>query len=455
MKVLKKIIRIISAFIRSIIKFIDKTIVVPITKLILLITEKTGRKPHKLESWLVKKNTLVFISLLLSIGLFLLVDSKSLILADASAEVLYDQKVEAIYNSEDYVIEGLPETVDVTLIGRKVDLYLAKQLSSTNISVDLSGLKEGTHKEVKLNYETAVNSVKYKLDPSTVNINIYPKVSENRNLTIDIINENKLNKKLSISNVSIDKKKVVIKGAEHTLEEVSTVKALVDVSKIKEQEIGVQELEEVSLVAYNSKGEIVDVEIVPGKVKANVSIESPSKEVPIKVVPEGEVLFGKAISSMVSDVTKVTVYAEQEVLDNIEFVPVTIDVKNLSKNKDYNVKIKKPDGVNELSIDKTKVTITLGNEESKEINDVYIETINLDSNYKVVAIGENSNKTTVIVKGTKEVIDVIDSSSIKATIDLSDYKEGDYEVPVLVEGTDSKATYTSKISKVKIRISLK
>lgn len=455
MRAFKKIIRLISAFVRSIIKFIDKTIVVPITKLILLITEKTGKKPNKIESWLVKKNTLVFISLILSIGLFLLVDSKSLILADASAEVLYGQKVEAIYNSEDYVVEGLPETVDVTLIGRKVDLYLAKQLSSTNISVDLTGLKEGTHKEVKLNYETAVNSVKYKLDPSTVNINIYPKVSENRNLTIDVINENKLDKKLSISNVSIDKKKVVIKGAEHILEEVATVKALVDVSKIKEQKVGVQELEEVSLVAYDSNGEIIDVEIVPGKVKANISIESPNKEVPIKVVPEGEVLFGKAISSMVSEVTKVTVYAEQEVLDNIEYVPVTIDVKNLDKNKDYNVKIKKPDGVNELSVDKTRVTITLGNEESKEINDVYIETINLDSNYKVVAIGEDSNKTTVIVKGTKEVIDAIDSSSIKATIDLSDYKEGDYEVPVLVEGTDSKATYTSKISKVKIRISLK
>ena len=443
------------AFIRSIIKFIDKTIVVPITKLILLITEKTGKKPGKLESWLVKKNTLVFISLLLSIGLFILVDSKSLILADASAEVLYGQKVEAIYNSEDYVVEGLPETVDITLIGRKVDLYLAKQLSSTNISVDLTGLKEGTHKEVKLNYETAVNSVKYKLDPSSVNINIYPKVSENRKLTIDIINENRLDKKLSISNVSIDKKKVVIKGAEHTLEEVATVKALIDVNKIKDQQVGVQEIEDVSLVAYNSNGDIVDVEIVPGKVKANISIESPSKEVPIKVIPEGEVLFGKAISSMVSEVTKVTVYASQDVLESIEYVPVKIDVKNLEKNKDYNVKIKKPDGVNELSTDRTKVSITLGNEESKEINDVYIETINLDSNYKVVAIGENSNKTTVIVKGTKEVLETIDSSSLKATIDLSDYKEGDYEVPVLVEGTDSKATYTSKISKVKIRISLK
>lgn len=455
MKFIKKVIMIILSIFRSIIKFIDKTIVVPITKLILLITEKTGKKPGKLELWLGKKNILVFISLILSLGLFIIVDSKSLVLADASAEVLYDQKVEAIYNSEDFVVEGLPDKVDVTLIGRKVDLYLAKQLASTNISVDLTGFKEGTYKEVKLNYETAVNSVKYKLDPSSVNINIYPKISENRNLTIDVINENKLDKKLSISNVSIDKKKVVIKGTEKTLEKVAIVKALIDINKINEQEIGVKEIEDVSLVAYDSYGEKVDVEIVPGKVKANVSIESPSKEIPIKVIPKGEVLFGKAISSMISEVTKVVVYGNQEVLDDIEYIPVVIDVNNLGKNKDYNVKIKKPDGVNALSSERTKVTITLGNEESKEINDVYIETINLDSNYKVVAIGENSNKTTVIVKGTKEVIELTDSSSLKATIDLSGYKEGDYEVPVLVEGTDSKAIYTSKISKVKIRISLK
>lgn len=456
MKTIKKMFRFITAFFRSIIKFIDKTLVVPITKLILLITEKTGKKPGKLESWLVKKNTLVFISLILAIGLFFLVDNKSLILADASAEVLYDQKVESIYNSEDYVVEGLPEAVDVTLIGRKVDLYLAKQLASTSISVDLSKLGEGTHKDVKLNYETAVNSVKYKLDPSTVNINIYPKVSENRKATIDIINENKLDKKLSVSDVTIDQSKIIVKGAEHTLEKVATVKALIDLSKIKNKEVGIQELEEVLLVAYDENGNKVDVEMVPNKVKAKVSIISPSKEVPIKIVPTGEVLFGKAISSMVSDVTKVTVYANNEVLDEIEYVPITIDVKNLDKNKEYNVKIKKPEGVNELSIDRAKVTITLGNEESKEINDIYIETINLDPIFKVLAIGEDSNKTTVIIKGTKEVLDTIDSSSLKAIIDLSECtKEGDYEVPVQVEGTDSKATYTSKISKVKIRITLK
>ena len=110
-------------FVRAIIRLIDKKIVTPITKFILLLTDKMARRTDKFERWLVKKNTLVFISLLIVLVAFLTIDSKTTSLLDSYAEVLYNQKVEAIYNTETYVVEGLPETVDVTLIGRKIDRY--------------------------------------------------------------------------------------------------------------------------------------------------------------------------------------------------------------------------------------------------------------------------------------------------------------------------------------------
>ena len=62
-----------------------------------------------------------------------------------SAEVLYNQKITALYNKESYVIEGLPETVDITLIGRRSDLYLAKQYPTDEVVIDLRNLKQGTH----------------------------------------------------------------------------------------------------------------------------------------------------------------------------------------------------------------------------------------------------------------------------------------------------------------------
>lgn len=454
MKILKNIGRTLAAVIRSIFKWIDRHIITPLTKFVLFISEKTGAKTGKFERWLTKKNTLVILSLVLALGFFFVVDSKSIILVDSSAEVLYDQKVEATYNREAYVVEGLPETVDVTMIGGTAELYLAKQLASGTVKVDLTNYKEGTHK-VNLKYDSTINSVNYKLDPSSVTVIIYPKVSKTVNVDVDILNKSVLDSKLAIQNVTIDQEEVIIKGAEHTLEKVSTVKALVDIKNIIDPKAGVTTLNDVKLVAYDNEGNVVDVEIVPSKVTATVSIVSPSKEVPIKVIPKGTVAFGKAISSMTSNVSKVTVYGEESVLEDLQYIPIEIDVNGLSENKTYDVKINKPQGVRDISETDAQVSISLGTEVSKEIEDVYIETINLNPNYKAVALGENSSKISVVVKGTQEVVDSIDASNIRAIVDLSEYGEGDHEVEIEVTGDELKATYTPKTTKIKIRITVK
>lgn len=454
MKKTKKRARKILLFIKAIIRLIDKKIITPITKFILLITDKMSKRTDRFERWLVKKNTLVFISLLIAIVAFFAIDNKSISLVDSYAEVLYDQKVEAIYNTETYVVEGLPETVNVTLIGRKIDMYLAKQLSKGYVTVDISNLKEGTHK-VALNYESNIESIDYNLDPSTVNINIYPKVSTTKTATIDTINKESLDTRLSVSKVSIDKTEIIIKGAEHTIKEVANVRALVDIQKLVDPEAGVMTLEDVPLIAYDTNGKVVDVEMVPSKVTATINVDSPHKEVPIKVIPVGEVQFGKAISSITSSVTKVTIYGNEEVVSKIEYLPIEVEVAKLSSNKEFNVSLVAPEGVRELSVKSTKINITLGEEVTKEIKDVWIETTNLDSNYKAAAIGESSIKTNVIIKGTQEVLDAIDESKIKAIVDLSGYKEGDHEVEITVTGDDVKATYSPKTTKIKIRISKK
>ncbi len=441
-------------FIRAIIKLIDKKIITPITKFILLITDKMTRRTDKFERWLVKKNTLVFISLLIAIVAFFTIDRKTTSLLDSYAEVLYNQKVEAIYNTETYVVEGLPETVDVTLIGRKIDMYLAKQSSNGIVTVDISKLKAGTHR-VNLNYKSEIDSIDYKLDPGSVNINIYPKVSTTKIASIDTINKEVLDTKLSVSQVTIDKTEIIIKGAEHIINKVANVRALVDISKLVDTEVGVMTLENVPIIAYDNDGKVVEVEMVPSKVTATINIDSPHKEVPIKVIPIGEVQFGKAISSITSSETKITVYGEESELGKIEFIPVEVDVTNLSDNKTFNVPISIPTGLRELSVKNVKITISLGEEDSKEINDVMIETTNLDPNYKAAAIGASSIKTTVIVKGTKEVLNAIDESKIKAIVDLTGYTEGDHEVTITVTGDDVKATYIPKTTKIKIRITKK
>lgn len=451
---MKKIIKAISIFCKNVIRLIDQKIVVPITKLIVLITSKFSSSSRFIENWLTKKNTLLFISLFLAITLFIVIDQKILVFTDNTAEVLKNQPVDIIYNEEAYVVEGLPETVDITLIGSKTDLYIAKQSSSQKVTVDLSGLKPGTHK-VNITYSQNAGNIEYMVNPSVATVIISQKVSETRTLSVDIINKDKLDSTLTIKNINYDTDKIVIKGSEKTLKKVATVKALINVNDIVSQQVGTTIVKDVPLIAYDENGDVVDVEIVPQKIDVELEIASPSKEVPIKVIPKGEVSFGLAISSMNVSETKVTVYGDEETLASLTSIPVEIDVNGLQENKEYKVELSKPVGINSLSVNNVTVTVGLGEISSKDISGVGITPMNLGDNYKAQSVSEAAATVTVNVKGVRNVIDNISSSDIKAYVDLSGLTEGEHEADVLVEGNDSRVTYTSKTKKVKIIISKK
>ncbi len=431
--------------------FIDKTIVVPITKLLVHTTSHFDKNGRRVENWLSKTNTLLFISLFLAIAVFIMIDQKILIFTDNNALVLKDQPVNVTYNKEKYVIEGLPETVDITLIGSKTDLYIAKQSSQHDVAIDLTGLKPGTHK-VSIKYNQNTGSIEYMVNPSVATVIIYEKVSETRTLSVDVLNKDKLDSKLTISNISYDSDKVVIKGAEHQLKEVAQVKALVDINNLPSQEVGTFTLKNVPLKAYNDKGEVVDVEIVPETLEVNVELASPSKELPIKVIPEGEVANGYAISTISLNETKLTVYGEASVLNNLNYIPVKIDVNGLKSNKDYKVELEKPVGIKSLSITNVTVSVTLDEVANRKLDNVSIEYKNLGENFAVQGMDESATKVTVTLKGVADVINDIAIEDISAYIDLKGLEEGEHEVDVKVEGSDNKVTYIAMTKKVKIKI---
>ena len=288
--------------IRLIYKIIDKLIVTPVSRLIYKISEFSKENSGKLEKILNRPNVLIYLSLICAVGLFLLVDSKVINLTENNAEILRDQKVNVLYNEEAYVIEGVPDSVDITLIGSKSSIYLATQLGDHEVELDLSKYGVGTYK-VDFKYNHSVSSADYKLDPSTVTVKISEKVSQKRNLYYDLMNEDRMDPKLSVSNVLLDTNEVVVKSSQEILDKVAVVKALVDASQIKQKESGEEELENVGLVAYDANGnKLENVEIVPSKVKAKVTIDSYHATKTVKVITNGTMTNGKAIGSAISSV---------------------------------------------------------------------------------------------------------------------------------------------------------
>lgn len=450
---MKKIIKKICLFIGKIFKLFDKIIITPIMKLFIKISELFGKNNKTFEKLFMNKQSLIVVSLVLAFLTFYMVDRNSGALVDNSAEILYSQPVKAIYNEEAYVVEGLPDSVDVILIGRKSDIYLAKQYpNKEGITADLRELSTGTHK-VNLKYRQTIQSVDYKIDPSTVTVIIYDKVSDTREVTPELLHRNNLDSKLDISDITLNKTEITIKGSAKKLETVAYVKALVDVDNLVEPTVGKVNINNNKLVAYDNEGKIVDVEILPENVDATLTITSTSKVVPVKVVPVGDIALGYAIETATPNISSITIYGDEDALKTIEYVPVKIDVTNLSSYKEYNVNLEKPSGVRAMSEKTVSVKVNVAKEEQKEISDISVQTINLGEGLKVKALGKENSFISVIVKGSKEALDKVESSNIRATVDLSEYTTpGEYEVDVKVTGDDLKLSYTSKTKKIKVEI---
>lgn len=448
---MSKIVNALISFFVGIYGVIDKIIITPISKLVYKIGKLLNKNNGRIEKFLNKSSTLLYLSLVIALIFFFLINSKVISFVENEAEIITNQPIKVEYNKEAYVIEDLPTTVDITLIGRKSDLYLAKQLGENEVVLDLTDYqpREDPYR-VKLTYNQTINTLSYKLDPTYVYVTIKKKVSASKTIDYDVINQDKLNEvnpQLTVSSVELNSNEVVVKGSQDTLDKIATVKALVDLNNSKFTQATTYELENLPIVAYDENGNILsNVEVVPETISGVVTFSSYSKNVPVKVLTTGDLVAGKAISSITINGKSnysIDIYGEQSAIDKISEVPVTIDVSDQGNNgaKTYNVTISKPTGVRYMSQTSAQIVVNFGEAKQKTVEISTIDPRNVPDGMSVNAKTSEDKSVSVQVIGVQSVIDNINEDNITAYIDLSGYTIGEHNVPVQVEGTDAKAQY--------------
>ena len=452
-KNMSKLAKALKTLFKKLYKILDEAIITPISRAIYFLFNKLKNNPVHLEKFLNRPIVLVYVSLILAVTVFFLVDSQVITLVETEAEILASEPVNIIYNKEAYVVEGLVEHVDVILTGRKSSLYLAKQLGEHEVVLDLSDYEaSNTPRKVALTYNQSVGNISYKLDPAFATVVIKKKVSEQRNVSYELLNEEKLNERFSISNVTLNQSQVVVKGSEDTLAKIATVKALIDLSNNKFTEAITYDIDNIPMKAYDSNGNVIDaVEIVPTTIGASISFSTYKATVPLVVSTTGDLVAGKAISTItINGKTNYTVdiYGEKEHIDKITSVPVSIDINGRGNGgaQTYTATINKPNGVRSISERDVKIVVTFGEEKQKtiEIND--IRPMNLGSGLNVNRT--NADPISIQVKGVQSVIDTITSENISAYIDLNNYGAGQYDVDIHIDENDPRVKYvvTSQVN---------
>ncbi len=446
-----KIINAFKSIFKGIYKVIDKILITPISTIVYKISSKLG-KESKIEKLLNKPNMLVYISLIFAILLFWLVDSQSSLFVNQDAEILTGIPVRVQYNSSAYVIEGVPDTVDVTLIGKKSQLYLARQLGEKEVVLDLNDYHASDEAvRVKLSYKKPIKNLEYKIDPGYVSVVIKEKVSDNKTITYDLLNQDALDPKLSVKSVTLSKSDVIVRGSQDTLNKIATIKALIDLSNEDFTKAGTYNVDNLTLVAYGSDGTIVgNVEMVATNISAKVELDSYSKRVPVRIQTTGSLVEGKAISSITINGTnasdfETTIYGDETSLEKINEIVVTIDVDKQGNNgsKKSNVTLPKPSGVRSISDESVSIVLNFGDAKQRTIRLEGISPRNLPNGLTAQLANEDDKYVEIQVIGVESVINDLDENStdIKAYVDLTGKTAGRYTVDVMVEGTDSRLQY--------------
>ena len=449
---MNKIFKPFIAIFKAIYYIIDKLIVMPLSRFIFRISELSRANTGRVEKVLNRPNILIYLSLICAIVVFLIIDNRAITLVREEAEVITGHPINVIYNSEAFVVEGIPETVDITIIGRRSDLFLARQLGEHDVTLDLREHGIGTHR-VRLRYNNrSIGSINYKLYPNVVLVRISEKISQNSPFTYDILNANALDSRLSISSINFDRSEVNIRGSEEALESVAAVRALVDLEAADLNERGTFTVNQIVLAAFDNQGNRLDnVEMVPPRISAQVIVESHRLELPVRIVTRGNLPVGQAIETLSSSVTRVTVYGDVSTLEGLTYIEAELNLNNLSGNT-ANAELRRPAGVRHMSENTTTITVSLGAEISREISGVQIESVNLGNNFRVSAATTADQSITVLITGAASVVNEIDSTQISAIVDLSGLTSGTHSVQVITRADDVRVNVTSTVEEVRVVI---
>ncbi|MFF2501426.1 YbbR-like domain-containing protein [Peribacillus sp. NPDC058075] len=418
--------------------------------------------------------------LFISINFEMESDKKSLGLSTApeiSTETIENVPVEVYYDRENLVVSGVPETVDVTLKGAKSLLINAKNQRDFKVYVDLSdpaismGDRTVTFKISELNEKLVAT-----IDPEYAEVNVQERVTKEFSVEAEY-NSSLLEEGYTAGQPTVSPKTVKITGAKDAIEQISYVKANLEISKGLSETVNGK----ATVKALDRDLNKLDVTIEPSSVAVSLKVSIPSKTVSIEPKQTGKAKDGIRITSMSVDPKEVTLFGSESDLEKIDEINLPVNISKIDGDTELELDLNKPESVQKMSLGKAKVKIrtekvdvdeesaepvvkekeqeteqkqeeqVVEEEEEKEKEKEKDETAAIESktfnNIQIVPVGIQDDQdaelesevTSITLLGEADELKKITKDDINLTVDVSNLDEGTHDVDLAVsvpEGLD-------------------
>ena len=400
-----------------------------------------------LDKILSNRMSVMLLSLIMAIALIVSISGGDILTSPTSGTTLENVPIKIEGLDDAYELSGVPESVQVGLIGPSLDIYTARISKDYQVYIDLKGLSRGEH-TVSLNTRNFPDTLTVMLVPDTLKIKLLPKVSATFDLGYRFINEDQMDQKYSVSVKDMAISSVNIRASQETLNRIVKVEACIDVSE-KTEDFS----QDAVIKAYDSNNKVIDVEIAPTTVHVSCDVDSYSKTVPVKVNFVGDLPEGYQISKYTLSQDDVRIYGAKENIDKITSVMVDINVDRLKQSTVFNNQsLKKETGINKFSTDTISVTVEVDKVISKTFDNIPIKVLNNSSKNKVSFAGKGQYASVNVI-GSEDKISALTVDNIQATIDVNNLSLGTKKVSVKV-AVDDDSLQVKLLSSSKVTINI-
>lgn len=356
--------------------------------------------------------------------------------------------------SQDMVYEIVQgRTVDIKVEGRR---SVVESLSTDDFvaSADLSELS--ITNSVQIAVDAASGTIRREINITVVDSMMKVAIEERgeQKLPISVVTMGDTQEGYAVVSAAATPNMVTVTGAASKVKDIKTVRVEVDVEGLN--------------TSISTRGELILLDadgdrIESDKISKNLSSVSvqvviqKTKEVPIQIMPSGEVAEGYSIAGAVEyQPTMVLIAGEEDALRGVREIAIEdIDITGLNSNFETTVDINNylPEGI--VVADSTqkiaiKINIEKLVEKTLSIRPEDIEFAGRESGFQYEVISDEESFELTVV-GLKRDLDSLTVQSLKPSVDVSDLTaEGTYNVSVELQEIEN-IQYNGTIS-TRIRV---
>lgn len=364
---------------------------------------------------------------------------------DKQVEVIEDVPVKVYYDTENLVVTGVPETVTLTLSGPRSNLTQAVTQRAFEVYVDLTEAEIGKQ-TVPIQVENISDRLDVTIEPEFAEVSVQEKITKEFSVEVEF-NSDMVHEGYVSENISIEPNKVKITGAKDVIDQVTYVKAVLNIDGTLTETIK----QKAEILVLDESLNKLSVETDPKTVDVTISIKALSKKVPIQLVEKGNPPNGISIRSIAASDEEATIIAPEDVLEKINAVQVEIDVSKVDEDTEMTVPVNIPNGVVNVNPKTVDVEIDIEQTENRNFSNLPIEVKGLENKFMLSFLEPEEGEVDLTVAGFSEEVRKLKKSDFQILVDVSDLKEGEHELDILVEGPENIEWQLNR-KKTKIRI---